>query len=148
MKCEHIPKVTKWGIDREHNCASIVVEYGCTKCDETWDLLPDLDEAEVIHTHVEYVEGCFACKIKTIELGTGDAGRADAMPQKKWDGELAAYREARKQGIQPEGTSMKHIEAAKKASDIMGSAFNAETMGSAKAMTKSKAEGMKVLDIK
>lgn len=148
MTCEHIPKVVTWGVDREQNCKSVVLLYGCTNCDKTWKKLPKEKVAKAVHTHTEFVDGCFACKIKTLELGTGDAGRADAMPQKKWDKELADYRDARRQGIQPEGTSSKQIEAAKQASEIMGSAFNAETMGSAKAMTKSKAEGMKVLDIK
>ena len=148
MKCEHIAKVVTWGVDREQNCKSVVLLYGCTKCDETWNVLPDLDRTEVIHTHVEYVEGCFACKIKTLELGTGDAGRVDSMPQKKLDKELSDYRDARRQGIQPAGTSRKHIEEAKRASDIAGIAFNAETMGPAKTMTKEKAAHLKTLEIK
>ena len=121
--------------------------WGCTKCEITWKKLPKFEEKEPPHSHKTYVADCFACKSKTLQLSTGDAGRPNSMPQKKWDRELSAYRDARRQGIQPQGTSMEHIQDAVKASDVMGSAFNGETMGSAKVITKAKAEGMKVLDI-
>jgi hypothetical protein len=77
--------------------------------------------------HPEFVEGCFGCKILTLELNTGDAGRADSMPQKKWDKELAAYKDARAQGIQPAGTTMKAVREAVDKSDKAGKAFNADT---------------------
>ncbi len=51
-----------------------------------------------IRVHPEFVEGCFGCKIGTLELAPGDARKQIA--QKKWDGELAAYRAARAEGIQ------------------------------------------------
>lgn len=52
----------------------------------------------------------------------GIAG-GDASAQKKWDRELAAYRSARAQGIEPTGTTMPKIEAALEASDRVGMAF-------------------------
>jgi len=146
MDCNHIPKVVTWGIDRKRNCKSIVTLYGCTKCDITWKKLPKFEDKEPEHFHTEYVEGCFACKVKTLELNPGDASRVNSMPQKKWDKELADYRSARKQGIQPAGTTRKHIDEAIAASDRSGMAFNADTMGSAKTMTAEKAEVMKFLD--
>ena len=76
-------------------------------------------------------------------FSTGDAGRAESMTKKKWDAELNAYSDARRQGIQPAGTTMKAVNEAKQASDNLGSAFNAETMGAANAVTKSKAKLMK-----
>lgn len=79
-------------------------------------------------------------------MNPGDASRVNSMPQKKWDKELADYRSARKQGIQPAGTTRKHIDEAIAASDRSGMAFNADTMGSAKTMTAEKAEVMKFLD--
>lgn len=82
-----------------------------------------------IQTHPEFVENCFGCKIGTLELGTGDAGRVDSMPQKKWNKELDAYSAARKQGIQPAGTTMKAVQAAVDASNKAGKAFNANTGG-------------------
>ena len=47
--------------------------------------------------HPEYVEGCFGCKIGTLELGTGDATRD--VSDKKWNAELNAYANARAQGM-------------------------------------------------
>ena len=68
--------------------------------------------------HPEYVEGCFGCKIGTLEMGTGDAGRD--IPDKKWNSELQAYRDAKAQGIQPGGTTRAHIQAAHAASETLG----------------------------
>jgi len=79
--------------------------------------------------HPEFVEGCFGCKIGTLELGTGDAGRADSMPQKKWNKELDLYKSARAQGIQPAGTSTKQIQKAIDDSNKVGKAFDANTGG-------------------
>ncbi len=74
-----------------------------------------------IRVHPEFVEGCFGCKIGTLELAPGDARKQIA--QKKWDGELAAYRAARAEGIQPGGTTWRQINAAREASEksCMGS---------------------------
>lgn len=52
----------------------------------------------------------------------GIAG-GDATAEKRWDNELSAYRDARKQGIQPDGTTMPKIEAALRASDKAGAAY-------------------------
>jgi hypothetical protein len=79
--------------------------------------------------HPEFVEGCFGCKIATLELGTGDAGRPESMSQKKWNKELDAYASARKQGIQPAGTSLKQVQKAVDDSNKVGKAFDANTGG-------------------
>ena len=76
-------------------------------------------------SHPEFIEGCFGCKIQGLELGAGDAGKADSMPQKKWDKELDLYRDTRRQGIQPAGTSTKQIRQALDASDRNGRPFDA-----------------------
>lgn len=51
--------------------------------------------------------------------------------QRRWDGELQAYRDARAEGIQPDGTTMGKIDKAKRLSDLVGAAygrdFNAAT---------------------
>ena len=65
------------------------------------------------------------------------------MPQKKWDKELNAYSAARKQGIQPAGTTMKAINEAKAASDKLGAAYNADVMPSADKITKQSASVLK-----
>ena len=91
--------------------------------------------------HPEYVEGCFGCKIGTLELGTGDATRD--ISDKKWTSELQAYRDAKAQGIKPGGTSRAHVEAAYAASATMGKAYDSETMPKAHQINKKTAEVMK-----
>lgn len=59
---------------------------------------------------------------RALQLNTGlDL----TFSQKKWDAELSAYRSARSQGIQPDGTTMDKIEAAVKFSDATGVAYGA-----------------------
>lgn len=43
--------------------------------------------------------------------------------QQGWDRELRAYKRARAEGIQPDGTQMHQVEAAKKISDATGVAY-------------------------
>jgi len=95
--------------------------------------------------HPEYVEGCFGCKIGTLQTNAGDAMGAKSMSNKKRDGELQAYRDARSQGIQPGGTSMKSIVEAHRASETLGSAYDANTMVQAKKLDKSTASAMNQL---
>ena len=93
-------------------------------------------------THPEFVEGCFGCKISTLELSPGDAHSRAAMPKRKWEGELKRYKEARRQGIQPAGTTMEKIVAAEKASENLGRAYNAEKDPNAKQIDKKTAKVM------
>lgn len=96
--------------------------------------------------HPEYVEGCFGCKVSSIQLNAGDAKSNIGMSRKKWDGELEAYRDARAQGIQPGGTSMRQIEAAHRASEKLGRAYDANTMTAANRITDSSAKVMNYID--
>ena len=138
MNCDHITKVLDWQVEViDGDVKQKPSLYGCLNCDETFNEIPKQEETLSDHSnHIGYVDGCFACKIRTIELNAGDASRAESMPQKKWDAELDAYREARAQGIQPAGTTMKAINEAKAASDTLGTAYNAETMPAATKITK------------
>lgn len=97
--------------------------------------------------HPEFVEGCFGCKGLTLVLSTGDANSSKTMPSKKWNAELSAYKEARKQGIQPAGTSMKKINEAVKASETLGKAYDANKMPPTKAINKRTAAIMKEVGI-
>jgi hypothetical protein len=76
-------------------------------------------------THPEFVEGCFGCKASTIDLNPGEANSRLTMSAKKWDKELALYRTARSQGIQPEGTSTAKIRKAIDMSNKTGIAYGA-----------------------
>ena len=78
--------------------------------------------------HPEDVDGCFGCKVLGLQLSPGDASSRKAMSNKKWDGEMDAYRQARADGIQPAGTSMAKIKEARRASEALGSAYDANTM--------------------
>jgi hypothetical protein len=49
----------------------------------------------------------------------------DADTQKKWDRDLDAYRDARRQGIQPAGTSREAVDRAVRLSDAAGTAWQA-----------------------
>jgi len=75
--------------------------------------------------HPEYVEGCFGCKASTIDLNAGEANSRLTMSAKKWDKELALYRSAREQGIQPEGTSTAKIRKAIDISNKTSKAYGA-----------------------
>jgi len=90
--------------------------------------------------HETYIE---CLQASNLQINTGDAGRAEGMSAKRWDGELKAYRDARAEGIQPAGTTMRQIVAAKKASDTLGAAYNADVMPTTDKITKSSAEGLK-----
>jgi len=91
--------------------------------------------------HPEPVEGCFGCKGLSLQMNSGDAKRD--IPDKKWNAELEAYRSARAQGIQPNGTSMKDIVAAHQASEVMGKAYDGDTMPKAHKINKGVAQVMK-----
>lgn len=122
--CNHISRVKEWGFDEAHNFR--VTEYDCLLCGLT-STVPFKDEEDIDIDHTGCDDDCFGCKVRTLELNTGDANSQKAMSNKKWNGELDAYREARAQGIQPAGTSMAHVKAAVEASDVMGKAFDADT---------------------
>jgi hypothetical protein len=76
-------------------------------------------------THPEFVEGCFGCKASTIVLNAGEATSRMDMSSKKWDNELALYRTARSQGIQPDTTKTKDIRKAIDISNKTGIAYGA-----------------------
>ncbi len=75
--------------------------------------------------HPEPVEGCFGCKGLSVQMNAGDANSNLSMSTKKWDKELKAYKDARAQGIQPAGTTMKKVQEAVKISNETGKAYGA-----------------------
>ena len=144
----HIGKVVKDGYDLVDGQMFPKVElYGCTKCDAT-SPEPWSDWGVVAH-NTDHIDSefcpCFGCKAKTLQLSTGDAAANKNMSQKKWDKELNLYRDARKQGIQPAGTSRAHIQQAHEASEKLGVAYNSEKMPKAQDITTKSVEVMKEL---
>ena len=81
-----------------------------------------------LEKHPEFVEDCFGCKVMGLQMNPGDASAGKSMSNKKWNGELEAYRNARSHGIQPAGTSMAKIREAERASEAMGRAYDSNTM--------------------
>jgi hypothetical protein len=66
--------------------------------------------------------------MRAVNLHIGYAASAkglDYTTQKKWDNELALYRKAREQGIQPTSTKTKDIRRAIDISDKTGQAYGA-----------------------
>lgn len=51
---------------------------------------------------------------------------ANIAAAKAWDAEIGAYKDARRQGVQPSGTTMRQITEAMEISQRTGKAFNAE----------------------
>jgi hypothetical protein len=138
MECDHISKVVGWAYElRDGQMNQYVSLYGCTECDAT-SPKPFVSKEEVYVTDHSncHLDPCFGCKAKGLQLSTGDANGRAAMPKRKWEGELQAYRDARRQGIQPAGTTMEKIEAAHKASENLGRAYNAEKDPNAKRIDK------------
>jgi hypothetical protein len=120
----HTAKILTWKLDEKFNYKPGM--YGCTDCSETFTEAPSNGNITVEHTHTSYVEGCFACKISTLQMSTGDANGdlvSNGWTNKKWNNELKLYRDARAQGIQPEGTSTAKIRKAMDVSDKTGHAF-------------------------
>jgi hypothetical protein len=68
-----------------------------------------------------------AClRAKNIRVGyCRSAVGLDKTRQDRWDAELAAYKAARSEGIQPDGTTMDKINRAKEISDRTGVAYGA-----------------------
>lgn len=140
-KCSHISKVLEWGFNDNHDFFAAL--WGCLLCDETSDKPFQDDEEEVLidHTHCD-INPCFGCKAKNLQLNTGDAGKP--VGKKEWEGRLKFYKDARNQGIQPAGTQRLQVEAAYKASETLGKAYDAGTMGvRADKVTKNVASIMK-----
>lgn len=71
--------------------------------------------------HKSYAE-CLQDKGVKTYLASPSKG-LDGSTQKRWDAELSAYRNARSEGIQPDGTTMRKVTEAVKASDAKGMAY-------------------------
>lgn len=127
MTCNHVTKVLDWGYRLEDGDVNqFVTLWGCTNCDTTSER-PFATE-EIFIDHSTCGDECFGCKARGLQLNTGDASSNKATTNKKWDGELDAYRAATAEGIQPAGTTMKAVQEARRASDALGSAYSADTM--------------------
>ena len=139
----HISKVLEWGFDENHDFKASL--YGCVLCDEL-SPVPFTSADDVFTDHNDCGPDCFGCKIKTLQLSPGDAAGniiASGTTQKKWDKELEFYRQARKDGIQPQGTSTAAVQQAYKASEVLEKAYDGNKMPKTEAISKKTVEVMK-----
>jgi hypothetical protein len=74
--------------------------------------------------HASYWE-CLRSKGVGTYLASPSKG-LDGTAQKRWDRELDAYRAARRQGVQPDGTTMTKIEHAMRESDRVGARYGTD----------------------
>jgi hypothetical protein len=77
--CNHISRVKEWGFDEAHNFR--VTKYDCLLCELT-SPVPFKDEENIDIDHTGCDDDCFGCKVKTLELNTGDANSQKAMSNK------------------------------------------------------------------
>ena len=138
-KCSHISRVKEWGFNEHHDFVADL--WDCVLCGKI-SKTPFKSE-EVIINHIDCGEDCFGCKAKGLQLNTGDASSQKSMTNKKWDGELNEYKNARRQGIQPAGTSMAAVQEAYRASEVLGKAYDADTMVNTKVINKKSVESLK-----
>lgn len=146
-ECDHVTKVVDFQSKLvDGDVIESVKTWGCTKCPATSDKpFPSVD---VFIDHSDCDKNpCFGHKAKGLQLNTGDANSQKSMSNKKWDGELNAYRQARAEGIQPAGTSMAAITEARRASEAMGSAYDADVMPATTAITKESVSSLKEVGI-
>jgi hypothetical protein len=143
--CIHITRVKDWGFTETHDFK--VALYDCVLCGiESTTPFKEEEDIDIDHTNCD--DDCFGCKARSLQLNTGDANSQKTVSNKKWNGELDAYRKARAQGIQPAGTSMAHIKAAVDASNTMGKAFDADTAGTtAQSITKKSIKSLKEVGV-
>lgn len=139
--CDHISRVKEWGFDDNHNFRATL--WDCATCGtESSTPFVDTKFVQIDHSNCTY-DPCFGCKAKGLQLNTGDAARD--ISDKSWNNRLAFYRQARADGIQPNGTHPVQVEAAYKASETLNKAYNAETMIRADKVTKGVGEVMKAI---
>ena len=124
MEHQHQPRIMDFRLSAEFHW--VPTGYDCLGCEWTGDEPPEA-QLYVPHVHKEYVDNCFACKIKTLELCTGDANGTAAMASKKWDSENEFYASAVRQGINPDGLARHEVEAAYEASEKLGVAYDTDT---------------------
>lgn len=75
-------------------------------------------------SHSSYAE-CLRAGAPRISYANSANG-LDRTQQQKWDAEIASYRQARAEGMQPASTKQKDIDAARRISDATGTAFRAD----------------------
>lgn len=123
----HISRVKEWAYDITNGMKPYVKLWDCTVCGiESAEPFRDDSTFESDHSNCDK-NPCFGCKAKSLQLNAGDAKGAivsGGMTQKAWDKELDLYKQARKQGIQPDSTRTKDIQKAMDLSNQYGKPYD------------------------
>jgi len=142
----HVPKIVEWAYELvDGDVKERPALYGCTKCDVTSVELFEYQD-DIFVDHTKCGPDCFGCKAKGIQLNAGDAKGsivASGTTQKKWDKELAYYKDARAQGVQPEGTSRAAVQKALEASEVLNKPYDGGKMPKANFINEKTVEVMK-----
>ena len=123
----HISRVKEWAYDITNGMKPYVKLWDCTVCGlESTEPFRDDSTFESDHSNCDR-NPCFGCKARSLQMNAGDAKSAiinGGMTQKAWDKELDLYKQARKQGIQPDSTRTKDIQKAMDLSNQHGKAYD------------------------
>ena len=140
--CDHVSRVKEWGFNDNHDF--IAALWDCVNCGaESSTPFVDTKFVQIDHSNCK-IDPCFGCKAKGLQLNTGDAGRP--VSEKKWSGRLAEYRHARDNGIQPAGTTPQAVREAWRASEVLNTAYDANTMTSTRNIKSNTVEAIKAID--
>lgn len=140
-KLGHVTKILEWKyIKVDGDVISKGSLFGCTECDATSDdYFPEVEDTKPKEPCSASCD-CFKCKVQTLQMNTGDAGRD--VSRKSVESRVDFYRRARADGIQPNGTHPVQVEAAYAASEKLNRAYDGGTMTRADKITKSLASTM------
>ena len=128
--------VNEWGIKDNGDWGA--VEYICRRCGATNPIDFPNKYWETMDEHREKCQGrCGPCQGILPLMNAGDAGRE--VSAKSIMSRVDFYKRARADGIQPNGTHPVQVEAAYKASENLGRAYDGGTMTRADKVTKSMA---------
>jgi hypothetical protein len=142
----HVTKVIDWSYELvDGDMKQRASLYGCTGCDATSEE-PFKWKEEIFIDHTQCGDECFGCKAKSLQMNAGDAKHSiveSGTTQKKWDSELAFYKDARAQGVQPEGTSRAAVEKALEASEVINKPYDGGKMPKASHINNKTVEVLK-----
>lgn len=75
-------------------------------------------------THPEYVEGCFNCRVSTVAVsGVETSTTVSRDAEKAFNHEIKSYRDAVRQGVEPDGSSQAQIDRAMRISHATGTPY-------------------------
>lgn len=85
-------------------------------------------------THPVFVDGCWVCRVSTVTTsGVSKTNGADRDHEKRFNAEIKAYRDAVREGHDPEGSTFEAVRAARAFGDATGMAYTHENVAKVQA---------------